>query len=210
MLPKTLLDLLARKYEDLRGLYKTPPHSAASQFLEVPLPDSPLSPMILAARWSSHDLYGEDMPGVAADLLEVGFDTPALRRLAGETQINGSAEVEPLIGRMFRELGIRYPLQEKEANLIASRQIAREVIAGSRNAWEAASHIEIVIWGRIPGNAELEMLFSINDEIDWDAPERRSFEELDAALINAFARLAMVIVEEPDIPNSLNGAVSEV
>lgn len=144
------------------------------------------------------------MPGIAADLLEAGFDSPALRRLAGEMQVNGSAEIEPLVGRMFRELGIGYPLQEKEANLIASRQIAREVIAGSRNAWAAANHIEIVIWNRISENAEVEMIFSINDEIDWDAPERRPLPELDAALVDAFARLAMVRINESDTPKSPN------
>jgi hypothetical protein len=142
------------------------------------------------------------MPGIAADLLEAGFDTPALRRLAGETQTNGSAEVEFLVGRTFRELGIRYPLKEEEAKLIASRQIAREVIAGSRNARAAANHLEIVIWGRIPGNDELDVIFSVNDEIDWDAPERRSLAELDAALISAFARLGMVSVEVSDVPGS--------
>ena len=200
MLPKAFLSFFARKYEDLRGLYTAPPHSSASEYPEVPPPDSPLSPLILAARWSSHDLYGEEMPGIAADLLEAGFDTPALKRLAGETQVNGSSDVEPLVGRMFRELGISYPLQEDEAKLIASRQIAREVVAGSRNAWAAASHIEKVIWSRIPANIELDLIFSINDEIDWDAPERRPLAQLDAALINAFARLAVVSIEETDVP----------
>jgi hypothetical protein len=208
MRAKALLDLFARKYQDLRGIYATTPSSAASAYPDVPPPDSTLSPIILAARWSSRDLYGEDMPGIAADLLEAGYDTPALRRLSAETHINGSAEVEPLVGRMFCELGIHYPLREEEANLIASRQIAREVIAGSRNAWAAASHIEIVIWGRIPGNAELEMIFSINDEIDWDAPERRSLPELDAALIDAFARLAMRSVEGVDVTKLLDGTLS--
>jgi hypothetical protein len=56
-----------------------------------------------------------DMPRVAADLLEAGFDTPATRRLAGETQINNSADAQPLVSRMFSELGISPLLGEQEA-----------------------------------------------------------------------------------------------
>lgn len=51
---------------------------------EIPLPDPSLTPILIAARWVSHDLYNQDMPGIAADLLEAGYDTPALIRLAGE------------------------------------------------------------------------------------------------------------------------------
>src|SRR5215469_16287366 len=51
------------------------------------------------------------------------------------------------ICRMFRELGVRYPILETEAKLIVSRQITREVIEGGRNAWAAANHLEISIWG---------------------------------------------------------------
>ena len=199
MLPRTLQSLFGRKVEDLRGLYTDPPSSAASKFPEVPPPDAPLSPMILAARWASHDLYGEDMPGIGADLLEAGFDTPAMRRLAGEMQINDSAEAEPLVGRMFRELGISYPLREQEAQLIASRQLAREVIAGYRNAWAAASHLEIVIWGWVPANADLATIFSINDEIDWDAPYRRSLSDLNNALMAGFARIGTMTLEGLDV-----------
>lgn len=177
-------------YTDLRGLYTEPPESVAKRYPYVPHPDDPLTPALLAARWSSHDLYGEDMPGIAADLLERGYDTPSLRRLAGELQVGNSIEIEPLVAKVFLELGVHYPLTEYEAKMIASRQMAREVIAGFHNAWAAACHLEIVIWNGIPESADLEVIFSINNEIDWDASERRSFPELEAALFDAFARLA--------------------
>jgi hypothetical protein len=195
MLPRTLPSIFDRKVEDLRGLYTDPPFSAASEYPDVPLPALPLSPMILAARWTSHDLYGEDMPGIAADLLEAGLDTPALRRLAGETEISNSADAEPLVSRMFRELGVVYPLREQEGKFIASRQLAREVIAGRRNAWAAASHLEIVIWGWNPPNADLAAVFSINDEIDWDIPYRRPLSDLTNDLIDRFARIATMTLD---------------
>jgi hypothetical protein len=189
----------SRTVEDLRTLYTDPPSSVASEHPEVPPPDAPLSPMILAARWAAHDFYGEDMPGIAADLLEKGFDSPALRRLAGEMQIDNSEAAEPLVARMFRELGILHPLRDHEAKLIVSRQVAREVIAGYRNAWSAANHLEIVVWSWVPFNADLKEIFSINDEINWDARYRRSISDLRWALIAAFVRVAMMTIERLDV-----------
>src|SRR5579859_1836679 len=86
----------------------------------------------------------EDMPRVAADLLEAGYETPSLVRLAGEINVSSSADVEPLVALTFRELGVRYPITQTEADLIVSRHVAREVIAGQRNAWAAANYLEIV------------------------------------------------------------------
>jgi hypothetical protein len=176
----------------MRTIYSDPPKSYADQYPAVPLPDDPLLPAIVAARWRSGGLYGEDMPGIAADLLEKGYDTPSLRRLAGETNITHSADVEPLAAKVFHELGVKYPLTENEAKLIASRQIAREVIAGRRNAWASASHLEIAIWGWTPESPELEIIFRINDEISWDSAHRRPLTALETALLDAFAALATI------------------
>ncbi|ADW71602.1 hypothetical protein [Granulicella tundricola] len=188
--------------EDFTGLYTKPPTSSATKFPGVPAPDVALAPSLLAARWVSHDLYGEEMPGIAADLLEAGFDTPAVRRLAGETQVNNSADAEPLVSRMFRELGIPPSLGQQEAKLIVSRQLAREVIAGWRNAWATASHLEIVIWEHLPPNADLSAIFQINGEIDWDAPYRRSLPDLSAALLEAFADLGTMAIEDVDVSHA--------
>lgn len=136
------------------------------------------------------------MPRVAADLLEAGHDAPAVIRLAGEMNIRSSADVEPLVGRMFRELGIRYPITEAEAKLVTSRQIAREVIAGERNAWAAANHLEIAIWGWLTENATLQAIFEINDELDWEPKYRRSLESLRQSLLGLFASLARLKDEE--------------
>ncbi len=130
------------------------------------------------------------MPAIAADLLEMGFDTRSIRRLAGALEIRCLADAEPLVSAMLRELGIEYPILEKAAKLIVSRQIAREVIAGKRNPWAAANHLEIVVWGWIPENSELGVIFSINDEISWDDAYRRPLQQLKKDLLDAFAKLA--------------------
>jgi hypothetical protein len=184
--------------EDFSDLYARMPISVAEKYPDVPAPDPPLSPDILAARWRSHDLYGEDMPRIAADLLEAGHDTPSLRRLAGEVNVRSSSEVEPLVQRVFNELGVHFPNTQDKANLIASRQIAREVISGIRNAWAAANHIEIAVWGWEPRHPILEPIFEINDEIDWLPQYRRSLESLETALLDSFASLARLTDQELD------------
>lgn len=184
--------------EDFSGLYTRMPMSVAAKYPDIPPPDPPLSPYLLAARWRSHDLYGEDMPRIAADLLEAGHDTPSLRRLAGEINIGSSSEVEPLVQRVFKELGVDFPITQDKANLIASRQIAREVISGIRNAWAAANHIEIAVWGWEPRYSILEPIFEINDEIDWLPQYRRSLESLETALLDSFASLARLTDQDLD------------
>lgn len=175
--------------EDFSGLYTDPPISFSDKFPEVPKPEPKLTPRLLAAQWVSGDLRGEDMPSLAADLLESGLDTPALRRLAGEDSVHCSADVKELVGKMFRELRIPFPLSERDAKFIYTRQIAREVIAGKRNAWTAASHLEIVVWGWDAQHPDLSALFQLNDEIDWEAPYRRPLSTLSAELFETFARL---------------------
>jgi hypothetical protein len=183
--------------EEFSNLYTSPPLSYSQEYPDVPPPDAALSPYLLAARWQSHDLYGEDMPRVAADLLEAGQDTPSLIRLAGEMNVRCAADVEPLVGRVFRELGVRYPISETEANLVVSRQIAREVIAGERNPWAAANYLELVIWGWRGATIPIvEDILWINDEIDWDQECRpRPLADLRTSLLNCFASLARLTDE---------------
>ena len=117
LISRTFSKLGHRDRSDLRTIYADSPESAAPMFPEVPAPGDPLSPTLLASRWVSGDLRGEDMPGVAADLLEAGYDSRSLRRLAGEMQASNSEALEPLAGAVFSELGVNYPMSEREARL---------------------------------------------------------------------------------------------
>jgi hypothetical protein len=195
LLYRILAKLTPAERSGPRAIYTDPLESAAETFPEVPLPDDPLSPPLLASRWVSGDLRGEDMPGIAADLLEAGYDSHSLRRLAGEMDASNSAALEPLVGAMFRELDVKYPMSEGAAKIILSRQIAREVIAGKRNPWVAANHLEIAIWNWVPETAELELIFSVNDEVDWNSNKKRTLPELKAALMKAFAQLASLPIK---------------
>jgi hypothetical protein len=188
--------LMGAKEEDLSNLYTSLPIPFSKKYPDVPPPDPPRSLYLIVARWQSHDLYGEDMAQVAADLLEAGHNTPMLRRLAGEISIGSSADVEPLVARVFQELGLRYPISQTEAKLIVSRQIAREVIAGMRNAWAAATHLEIAIWGWQAPTPALQNIFDINDEIDWEPKYRRSLENLRDSLLVSLVSLARLKDDE--------------
>jgi hypothetical protein len=176
------------KEQDFRTLFTDPPISFAEEYPDVPMPDSEHSPQILAARWITHDLYGEDMPSIAANLLEAGYDTPALCQLAGEIQVACSADVEDLVARMFRDFHVPYPMSEDEAKMIFSRQIAREVIAGKRNAWAAAS-LTHQMWRWNSENADLNQISELRGSLDWDAVNQNRLPEMTADLITAFARV---------------------
>jgi hypothetical protein len=182
--------------EDFLDLYTRPPNSLSALYPDIPPPDPPYCPRLLAARWTVHDLYGEDMPGIAADLLEAEHDTPTIRRLAGEMNVRSSSEVESLVERMFRELGTQYPLSQANANLFISRHIAREVIAGNRNPWAAANTLQITIWGWRAPNSTLGEIFGINDAIDIEPKYRPTLETLRNELLDSFASLARLTDEE--------------
>ncbi len=162
----------------------------------VPPPDPPLTPLLLAARWISDGLYGEQMPALAADLLEAGYETPTLIRLAGEMNVNSTADVEPLVSKAFQELGVRWPLSEVTAKLIITRQIAREVIAGQRDLLRAASDIKVWLWRWLPTTSDLEFLLVLNDEPSWNDEYQRYIPAIANDQLETFVRLACLTDEQ--------------
>jgi hypothetical protein len=183
---------------DLIRLEIGQPKSWSSKYPDVPAPDSKLSIQLVAAAWASHDVYGEEMPSIAASLIESGLDSPALRRLAAETSAKCSADVADLVAKMFREFNVPCPLPEKQARLIITRQIAREVIAGERDLERAADYLETVIWGPDwnPPNENLGTIFALYDERKWDPEHQRFGSLITEDLLDAFARLARLTDKE--------------
>jgi hypothetical protein len=157
---------------------------------EIPKPAPRLDLCLLAARWTVGDLLPEDMPGIAADLLEAGSDTPSLRRLAGEIQVQCKADVEVLVAKSFHELQVDYPIPEGSAIAIVTRQIAREVIWGVCSLGSAACYIEFKQWSWRQEIPDLWMLYGLNDEFDWDAEYRRPVSEIAADMLETFVRLS--------------------
>ena len=174
---------------DLSVLKLDPLRSWSDQYPDVPTPDSGMSVQLIAARWTCRDIYGEDMPRIASELLEAGFDSPTLRRLAGETDAHCTADVEPPVAKVIREFGFPYPMPDEQAQLIFARQLAREVIAGRRDPWSAAHDLEGAMWGKRPKNGYLASISVLNDEWTWDGEAQRYVPISTDELIETFARL---------------------
>jgi hypothetical protein len=170
--------------------------SWSDQYPDVPLPESRSSILLLAAAWATHDVFPEDMPLIAADLLERGLDSPALRRLAAEMNVERWADIADLVGRMFREFNLPYPMSELHAKLIISRQVAREVIAGERDPERAADYLQITLWDWDALTTELNLLFASNNKLRRDLDDQRSDGPAKENLLDAFARLAKLTDKE--------------
>lgn len=190
------LDSILRREDYAPSMvYSAPSISYSHEYPDVPPPEDDSSLNLIALRWAVGDLHAEEMAGIAADLLESGQDSPSLRRLAGEMHLATWADAEPLVSRVFTELGVSYPIVERQAKLLLTRQIAREVISGKRSAWTAASHIEIVVCGWVAEIAELEPLFLLNDQLNWDERHRPSIPTLTRELVELMAVLAVMPLE---------------
>jgi len=185
-----------KERQDFRTLFTDPPISFSEKYPAGPKPDNRLTPLLIAAWWFLHDLYGEDMPSVAAELLEAGYDSPSLRRLAGETNVTHSEDVNTLVAQMLREMSVTDPLTDSQARFIFTRQIAREVIAGERNAWAAASHLRTVIWNRKAQTPDLRDISELLDALDWEAVNKNKLPQLTSELIAVFARLGSLADDE--------------
>lgn len=188
-----------RDDENLSRLYWAEPVSFEQTYPDVPPPKDKNSLTLLAAKWVSGELHAEDMASLGADLLEAGYDTPTLRRLAGELNLRTRADAEPLVSQTFKELGVLYPLQEDQAQIISIRQTSREVIHGQRNPWSAADYVEKTVCSWYTNNALIQQLFYIHDELNWDTSDRRAIHELTSDLLNTYAKLAKL--EIPGIPS---------
>lgn len=191
---KSLLDRLQspnrvpRDQAELATLHGQPPIDLSAEYPTVPPPDRRLSVGLLAAQWVCSLHLPEDMPDVAVELLEANFDSPSLRRLAGEMAVQSRRGIENLVEKVFRELSVPYPIVEIEAREIVVRQIAREVIAGIRNPWAASFALERCSdWGWRAEIPALYTLYFLNEELDLDCG--RTVAEITNDLIDTFAEL---------------------
>jgi hypothetical protein len=176
-------------YTDYQKALLTPPVCYSEEFRDVPKPTASTMPELIAARWAAGDLRPEQTPGIAADMLESGLDTPSMRRLAGEMRVGCRADVEELVIKMLRELGAEVPDSEVEAKMLSTKQISREVIAGMRNPWKAAHELKIIWQYEIWHHKHLCDVAQVIDEVQWDPSHGRTFSALNKELIQTFALL---------------------
>jgi hypothetical protein len=175
---------------DYQKAFYAPPTSYSEEYPNIPKPKVLTDLDLLAARWASVEIWPEKMPGIAADLLESGLDSPSLRRLAGEMHVRRIADVQEIVERMFRELGVELPTSEVAARQHTSVQIAREVIAGVRNPWKAAAELDRMWSYEMWHHKYLCDIAQLLEELDCPTISRRDLPKLTEELIGLFAELA--------------------
>jgi hypothetical protein len=184
--------------EDFEELIRLPAYLFADDFPTVPRPQARYSLNLLAIRWKCRDLRYEQMPCIATELLAQGLDSPSLRRLAGEINLQSRADIEDIVKKSFSELSVSYPISEEHAKIALSIQIAREAIAGLKNPWIAARQIESLQNSSRNADPCFEELKLLNDEPLWDAGYGRPLLEITADLITVLANIGAMAVNTPN------------
>lgn len=158
--------------------------------LEAPPPMGKLDPVLIASRWICGDLLPEDIPQIAIALSEAGYEDPSVYRVAAESKVDSRNQVERLVRPMFAALGVPSQMSQEGARQIVARQIAREVIAGLRDPWSAATHLDRVVPHWTTSDTAILGVYGILDETEWSPGDGRSLATLEPELIRAFQQLA--------------------
>jgi len=88
------------------------------------------------------EIGSEQLPRVACTALEEGFDSAALRQLAGEIEPTATT-CEPLFRRALAELSIPYP-DRRAAQMCVALYHARRIVDGTVSPYQGARAIR---WG---------------------------------------------------------------
>jgi hypothetical protein len=181
----------------------TKPRHWIGRYPDVPPPEEGLSLEMFVATFTCRNMYGEDTPAIAADLLEAGYDTPTLRRLAGEMHVENHADASEYIDRIAREAGLPVPFPLRRAQMLVTRHLARKVIAGQLDLWRAVGEFEETWgWRTDPHQPDIKLVLVSVGEFVWDQEEQRFRPVVDADLLDAFARLARLTDEECVAPSA--------
>jgi hypothetical protein len=157
---------------------------------KVPPPISHLDPVLIASRWTCGDLLPENIAQTAVQLIEAGHEEPSVYRVAAEDEVYSRDQVEMLVQRMFSALGVPYPMSQESAQQTVARQIAREVAAGLKDPWKAASQLDRIVPHWETKDENIWAIYAITDEAEWDPGEGRIVKTLEPELIEAFEQLA--------------------
>jgi hypothetical protein len=117
----------------------------------------PFSPQLVQARWEFGNLPSEELPRLAQDALENGYDGANTRRIAG--LINPDQfDLQPLMQGFLAELGLATKPTREEAALALARFVAQAILERKVGAYEGARFIwlDIVIemWPNQPNALE--------------------------------------------------------
>ena len=97
------------------------------------------SPKTAVALWALGRLYSEQLPVIAYEWLEAGWDSPTLRMLAGERNPIMS-EVGPMFDKALEELGFVVPAPSDVPMQLVS-EIAQKIVEGTVSPYDGAREI---------------------------------------------------------------------
>ncbi len=118
-------------------------------------------------------LLVDDLPPLAVQALEEGYDSPSLRQLAG---VNASdpQEVRTLFLKTLDELKLSMP-SPRDAGLSLARSIADEVLEGTIVPYEGAKRIWHDVYTRFPELVELRLFVGLASEDEDDEKHRGTY-----------------------------------
>ena len=121
------------------------------------------SPELVAARWYSGNLGKEDLPKLAQDALEAGFDGKSLRRIAA-LGLNDLEDIDRFIEGALKEMGAPR-LTKRVALLRLVEQSFEQAIASLQNPYESAREALGMLYAGIPGEFP-DIMYQIEDSAE--------------------------------------------
>jgi hypothetical protein len=123
-----------------------------------------LDPNKLAVLYYFGDLSYWQLPKIAGEALELGFDGPSLRRLAGIVNPVASDIRPEQIDSAFREMGVAAPIAKGEARLALASEAARRATSGETDVFAEATHIRIHVCELHDPPLELQRIVALSEE----------------------------------------------
>lgn len=118
-------------------------------------------------------LLSDDLPRVALEALEAGYDSPSLRQVAGASGAD-PRDINDLFIRALTELRIQMP-SPADAALSLARQIAGEVVQGTISPYEGARRIWFDVYVRFPELTRLRPFVGLASEYEDDELHREKY-----------------------------------
>ncbi|HWR16110.1 MAG TPA: hypothetical protein VN577_14880 [Terriglobales bacterium] len=113
----------------------------------------PFSPQLIQARWEFGKLPSEELPRLAQDALELGYDGKYTRRIAG-LESPDSFDLQPLMPGFLAELGVTSKLSQRNAGMALARLVAQAIVDGRVKPYDGARfiwrEIEVELWPNPP------------------------------------------------------------
>lgn len=127
----------------------------------------------IIARYVLGLLPVDELPTIALDAIQAGYDSPSLRQLAG-TGENDTEESHGLFAKAIRELKLPVPTPA-EAGLTLARNIASEVLSGAIVPYEGAKRIWDQVYTRLPELKQLRPFVGLASEYEDDIAHRDEY-----------------------------------